>query len=261
MQLDHLVLAARTLADGVAWCEATLGIVPAPGGNHAFMGTHNRLFSIGSAAFPRAYFEIIAIDPAAPPPARPRWFDLDSPALAQALSGGPALIHWVARCDDVHAAAAGLRAAGIDRGEVLQAERATPRGLLRWQITLRGDGQRLFGGALPTLIQWGRVGAFEAHAPSPASGSGSGSGSGSSIQAAARTAGDVHPADTLPPSGVTLAHFSVSGLPAAVVPMLPAGVRIEAPAGDAAPLCATLDSPRGRVVLHSLQTPAHHAQA
>ncbi len=27
-QLDHLVVAARTLEDGVAWCEATLGVTP-----------------------------------------------------------------------------------------------------------------------------------------------------------------------------------------------------------------------------------------
>jgi hypothetical protein len=64
------------------------------------MGTHNRLFSIASARFARAYFEIIAIDPAAPPPARSRWFDLDAPALREALARGPQLIHWVARGHD-----------------------------------------------------------------------------------------------------------------------------------------------------------------
>jgi hypothetical protein len=29
-QLDHLVIAAASLAEGVAWCEATLGVVPGP---------------------------------------------------------------------------------------------------------------------------------------------------------------------------------------------------------------------------------------
>ena len=215
MQLDHLVLAARTLADGVAWCEATLGIVPAPGGNHAFMGTHNRLFSIGSAAFPRAYFEIIAIDPAAPPPARPRWFDLDSPALAQALSGGPALIHWVARCDDVHAAAAGLRAAGIDRGEVLQAERATPRGLLRWKISLRVDGRRLLGGAAPALIEWS----------------------------------DVHPTDSMPGSGIELKKMRLGGWPDALAPLLAPQIECNRAPG-APPISVVLSCPRGLVTLH-----------
>jgi hypothetical protein len=223
MQLDHLVVAARSLADGVAWCEATLGIVPGPGGDHAFMGTHNRLFGIGSAAFPRAYFEIIAIDPAAPSPARPRWFDLDNPALQRALASGPQLIHWVARCDDIRLAVAGLRSAGIDRGEVLHAGRATPRGLLRWQITLRADGQRLFGGALPTLIQWDGV----------------------------------HPADSLPPSGVTLAQLTVRGLPASVAPMLPAAVQAE-PAGPT--LSATLNTARGTVTLHAIEPETRHVQ-
>jgi hypothetical protein len=50
-----------------------------------------------------------------------------------------------------------LAGLGIDRGEVLEASRITAQGLLTWQITVRADGQRLFNGALPTLIQWGEV--------------------------------------------------------------------------------------------------------
>ncbi|KNZ31293.1 MAG: hypothetical protein AD742_18415 [Methylibium sp. NZG] len=251
MQLDHLVLAARSLAEGVAWCEATLGIVPGPGGEHAFMGTHNRLFGIGSAAFPRAYFEIIAINPdaganAAPTagtPRRPRWFDLDDPALQRALLHGPQLIHWVARCDDVRALVTELRAAGIDRGEVVRAERQTPHGLLRWQITLRADGRRLFGGALPTLIQWG------AGADSPADATKLPS-DGSPERAAGTTANLQHPTDTMPASGVALTHLAVLGLPAEVTPLLPAG--IEALASSSAPaLRCTLLTPRGPVTLQS----------
>ena len=254
MQVDHLVLAARTLDEGVAWCEATLGVVPGPGGEHALMGTHNRLFSVASVGFPCTYFEVIAIDPKAPRPGRVRWFDMDDPALQRVVAREPRLIHWVARCDDIHAAVAALRAAGVERGEVLQAERYTPRGLLRWQITVRADGQRLFGGALPTLIQWGRDGAFEAHAPSPATGSG--------MQAAARTAGDVHPADTMPPSGVALTHMRLSGLPAALTPGLPPDISIvaEPAAGTAALLSATLSTPRGPVVLDSPKVEVAHAQ-
>ena len=60
--VDHLVVAAATLAQGVAWCEATLGLTPGPGGKHPLMGTHNRLLKIATAAFPEAYLEIIAID-------------------------------------------------------------------------------------------------------------------------------------------------------------------------------------------------------
>ena len=46
--LDHLVVIAPTLADGVAWCESTLGVTPGPGGEHPLMGTHNRLIHISS---------------------------------------------------------------------------------------------------------------------------------------------------------------------------------------------------------------------
>lgn len=175
-EVDHLVVVATTLAEGVAWCEATLGLTPGPGGQHALMGTHNRLFSIASARFPAAYFEIIAIDPAAPPPARRRWFDMDDAALRERVrQQGPQLAHFAARVPDASAAVAALRAQGIERGTVLQAERATPQGLLQWQITVRDDGQRLYDGALPTLIQWGAV----------------------------------HPADNMPTSGVTLERLVV----------------------------------------------------
>lgn len=157
-QLDHLVVIAATLEEGVAWCEATLGLTPGPGGQHALMGTHNRLFRIASPEFPLAYFEIIAIDPAAPPPARRRWFDMDDPALQERVQrSGPQLLHWAARVPDARAAVAALQGLGIERGEVIAASRPTPQGLLQWQITVRADGQRLLDGNLPTLIQWGEV--------------------------------------------------------------------------------------------------------
>jgi hypothetical protein len=62
--IDHLVIGAASLEQGVAWCEATLGMAPGPGGVHAFMGTHNRLLRIDGPGFANTYLEIIAIDPA-----------------------------------------------------------------------------------------------------------------------------------------------------------------------------------------------------
>ncbi len=158
-RIDHLVVAAASLAEGVAWCEATLGVPPGPSGAHALFGTHNRLLRLHSPLHTQAYLEIIAIDPAATP-TRPapqrRWFDLDDPTLRERLRReGPQLIHWVASVPDINAAVAAWQALGMDRGPVIEASRPTPQGLLRWRITVRDDGQRLFGGALPTLIQWG----------------------------------------------------------------------------------------------------------
>ncbi len=156
--IDHLVIGAATLDEGVRWCETTLGITPGPGGAHALFGTHNRLVRLKSAAHPLAYLEIIAIDPSVSPirdtPLR-RWFDLDLPSIRQQLEQtGPRLLHWVASVPDITSCVADLHTLAIDRGRVIEASRPTPHGLLRWKITARDDGQRLFGGALPTLIEW-----------------------------------------------------------------------------------------------------------
>lgn len=143
LALDHLVVAARTLEEGAAWLEARLGVEPLAGGKHAAMGTHNRVLSLG----PSAYLEIIAIDPEAPPPARPRWFSLDDPALQSRLTGGPGLVHWVARAGDLAAARDRL---GDRVGDLLDLE----RGDYRWRIGVPPDGALPEQGAFPTLIEW-----------------------------------------------------------------------------------------------------------
>ena len=211
--LDHLVVAAATLAEGVQWCEALLGVTPGPGGQHPLMGTHNRLFDISSEAFPQAFFEIIAIDPAAPPPGRARWFGLDT----LDLRGGPRLLHWVARSSAVDAQSQALRAAGFDIGPAIAASRDAPQGRLEWRISVRDDGRLLAGGALPTLIDWGRT---------------------------------PHPTASMLAPGVTLQGLTLRGLtPAAIQALDGHGV---AHAGDDGPaLSATLDTPRGRVTLTS----------
>jgi hypothetical protein len=163
--LDHLVVLATSLASGVAWAEATLGVTPGPGGEHPLMGTHNRLLRLrtssdqATAQPGAAYLEIIAINPAASPalvaPAR-RWFDMDDLALRERVAlQGPQLVHWVARVPVLAAALQAWQQLGINRGEARAASRPTPGGLLQWQISLRPDGQRLFDGCLPTLIEWG----------------------------------------------------------------------------------------------------------
>jgi hypothetical protein len=171
-EVDHIVVAARTLDEGVQWCESTLGVVPGPGGAHPLMGTHNRLLSISSAGFARCYLEIIAIQGDKRPMRAKglrRWFDLDDTALLAALNrSGPRLIHFVARVPDAQAAVTALAdtRTRIDRGRVIDASRDTAAGRLEWRITVRDDGQRLFYGALPTLIQWGSVHPTDSMAPS-----------------------------------------------------------------------------------------------
>jgi hypothetical protein len=140
--LDHLVAAARTLDEGSDWLLERLGVRPVEGGKHAFMGTHNRLLRIG----PREYLEVIAVDPDAPPPSRPRWFALDTPEMQERLEQGPALIHWVVRSDDIDRDAR----AWPDALEVI----AASRGDYRWRIGIPADGHIPCGGRCATPIQW-----------------------------------------------------------------------------------------------------------
>lgn len=138
--IDHLVVAAATLAGGRAWIERRLGVPMSDGGHHEAFGTHNALLSLGTTA----YLEVIAIDPDAAPPGRPRWFGLDDPAMRARLAEGPALIHWVARVEE-------LPEGTLDDGrEVL----ALARGENRWRITVSPDGALPRGGVAPSLIQW-----------------------------------------------------------------------------------------------------------
>ena len=230
-QIDHLVVAATSLEQGVQWCEALFGITPALGGEHALFGTHNRLFKIATPKFSMAYFEIIAINPAAVRSKKTttlhphRWFDLDNPELQKSISKEPRLIHFVASTPDIKAARMALRMEGIDRGPAIHAERQTSKGLLHWQISVRADGQRLFDGALPTLIQWGKPDATEPLR--------------------------LHPRNTLPRSGVTLqsidiTHPSAEKLQAAYASIGLNGISIsEGPAN----IKATLKTPKGIVVL------------
>ena len=142
-QLDHLVVAATTLADGIDWIAGLTGATPVPGGQHLAMGTHNALLKLG----PRSYLEVIAIDPAGTTPPRPRWFGLDGVALQAELAERPRLIHWVARTDDIAKAAARCPIA-------LGAVHPMARGDYRWRITIPDDGALPGRGLVPTLIQW-----------------------------------------------------------------------------------------------------------
>ena len=143
IRFDHLVVAARNLAEGVAWVESRLGVPMGPGGKHELMGTHNRLLSLG----PGRFLEAIAIDPEAPPPARPRWFDLDSPSMQERLAQGPALLTWVVRTDDIDAA---TRTTAGGKPDIL----ALSRGAYRWRIGVPPSGALALGGCSPTVIQW-----------------------------------------------------------------------------------------------------------
>lgn len=101
------------------------------------MGTHNRLLSLG----PEEYLEVIAIEPGAPAPDQPRWFDLDS------FSGPARPTTWIARVPDLDAAVA-TAPEGIGRPWDLE------RADLRWRMAVPTDGKLPFDGLFPALIEW-----------------------------------------------------------------------------------------------------------
>ncbi len=142
-ELDHLVLGAHTLAQGATFVEALLGVKPQPGGAHAAMGTHNLVLRLGA----HAYLEVIAIDPAATAPARPRWFGLDAETTRRRLRDSPCLLTWAARTQDIDTAA---RGGPLSLGTI----HSMSRGAYAWRITIPDDGALIGDGLIPAVIQW-----------------------------------------------------------------------------------------------------------
>jgi hypothetical protein len=137
--LDHIAVTAPSLAIGVDYVRRVLGVTPQGGGEHPRMGTHNRFVKLGE----KLYLEVIAVNPQAPAPGRPRWFQLDDPDS----SASPRLAAWVARTDDIHAAVA---ASPLALGKV----EPMSRGSLNWLFTIPEDGSLPLQGLAPILIQW-----------------------------------------------------------------------------------------------------------
>jgi hypothetical protein len=133
-RLDHIVVTAHSLPAGVAWVEAALDVPLQQGGEHVKMGTHNALLRLGAST----YLEVIAPNPAAKPPGRPRWFGLDDLTSESTTR----LATWVARTADIRAAAAAC-------SEPLGDIEAMRRGTLEWLIAIPAGGS-----LVPALIQW-----------------------------------------------------------------------------------------------------------
>ena len=134
LSLDHLVVSALTLADGMA-VDHSLDVPFQTGGEHLEMGTHNRLLGLGAV-----YLEVIAIDPERRFIDHPRWFNLDH------FAGAPRLTNWVCSTRNLTETVAELP------GTYEIAEFA--RGPYRWRMALPPDGRVPYDGAFPALIEW-----------------------------------------------------------------------------------------------------------
>ncbi len=141
--LDHIVIAAASLQQGVEYLRERLGVDIPRGGFHRTMGTCNHLMQLGNDR----YLELIAIDPAADAPTHPRWFGLDEAKMRVALASRPRLVTWVMNTPDIGRLAGSLE---FDIGRLT----ALSRDNLRWEIALPDDGRLLADGMLPYCIQW-----------------------------------------------------------------------------------------------------------
>ena len=137
--IDHIAITAPTLEAGAELVRLALEVEPQAGGAHTRMGTHNLLLRLGDSV----YLEVIAPDPSAPLPSRPRWFALDT----LAANAAPALATWIARTADIEASVAAC-------SEPLGNIEAMSRGALNWLITIPDDGALRLNGVAPALIEW-----------------------------------------------------------------------------------------------------------
>lgn len=143
--LDHLVYAVPDLEAGVEDLERRTGVRAVAGGSHPGRGTRNALMGLGG----NAYLEILAPDPAQPPPEGPRWLGVDG-----AASRGPRLAAWAVRTADLGGAARRAEAAGVRLGDVVAGSRRRTDGvLLSWRLT---DPRAVVeDGLVPFFIDWG----------------------------------------------------------------------------------------------------------
>ncbi len=155
------------------------------------------------------YLEIIAPDPEQDRAPGPLSFGLDRVRL-------PRLVGWAWRTTDIERYLRDARARGFDPGDVREMSRRRPDGfLLEWRLTLDArDPARL---VVPFLIDWGA---------------------------------SAHPSESAPP-GVRLIELRGEHPdPASVRADLAAlGVKLPVDEGPEPALVATLDTPRGRVML------------
>lgn len=137
MQLDHLAVSGETLDQARSYVEEALGVQMQTGGEHAVFHTHNTLLGLEDGL----YLEAIAINPNAPTPDRPRWFDLDR------FEGAARLSNWICRTDDLD-----RDMAALPKGIGLPV--SLTRGDLRWQMVVPSSGILPFENQCPALIKW-----------------------------------------------------------------------------------------------------------
>jgi glyoxalase-like protein len=106
------------------------------------MGTHNHLLQLGDTV----YLEIVALDPEADGPGRPRWFGLDDRKKVRSdWEEGRRLRGWVARTNAIDAVIAG-------GGGVFGEKVPLPAVNSSFDFAIPHDGSLPLDGAAPSII-------------------------------------------------------------------------------------------------------------
>jgi hypothetical protein len=140
--IDHLVLGASDLSNGIEFVERLTGVKPAIGGRHTQLGTHNALLPLG----PRQYLEVLAPDPSQD--------CLIEPLNDLLMLDAPRLIKWAVATTGIDAALDILRVVGFADSAIENGTRTTSDNrILRWrQIGFLAET----GPGIPFVIEWDR---------------------------------------------------------------------------------------------------------
>lgn len=141
IHFDHIAIGCATLDQGAAYMAERTGLTIPVGGEHPLMGTHNLIMSLGHDTF----FEVIAINPSAPNPARSRWFGLDETTFTT-----PRPHSWILNSDDLNADLAVAKSLGVDLG----IPTTLTRGGMTWRFAVRPDGAIPLSGTAPMIMEW-----------------------------------------------------------------------------------------------------------
>lgn len=142
-KIDHIVIGADSLEQGMDALQKTLGVVLPKASKHEAMSTHNCVAPVGNESF----IEILSVDPDAPMPNRARWFDMDNPHVQARFKKNACAYHWVVGTTDLDAVMAN---SPIDMGEVV----TFTRGERSWRLNIPKDGSLSENGLIPTFIEW-----------------------------------------------------------------------------------------------------------
>jgi Glyoxalase-like domain len=138
--LDHIVVAAQTLEQGITYVQDSLGLELKNGGQHLKQGTHNKVLRLNDDC----YLEVIAPDPNST--ITPPWFGLGNKDMLESLKERPRLITWVAQTDDLETL--------VHLNNYPVNIQAAQRDRFRWRFSFPKDGNLIGDGLLPYLIGW-----------------------------------------------------------------------------------------------------------